>query len=205
MAVSRATARRMTRGWALGWLACAFFAASAASASAAPAAGFTAAQVARVDRALRLIQARLDLAPRTAETRWQNMGRIEDHAAESALLDRAGAQAARLGLDTAFALAFAAAQIEAGKMMQAARHKQWATDSGAAPKREPATTGYKAVDAEPEISADLLAAARDAAAVLRRPGGRRLLDARAADLIRVGGQDLLAGQVALKPLYDIAR
>ena len=50
----------------------------------------------------------------------------------------------------------------------------------------------------------MLTAARDAAPVLRRRGGRVLLDARAADLIRVGGQDLLAGQAALKPLYEIA-
>jgi hypothetical protein len=45
---------------------------------------------------------------------------------------------------------------------------------------------------------------RDAVNVLRRPGGRRLLDARAADLINVGGPDLLAAQAALKPIYDLA-
>jgi len=51
----------------------------------------------------------------------------------------------------------------------------------------------------------MLAAYRDAIIVLSRQGGRSLLDARAADLIRTGGGDLLAAQAALKPLYDLAR
>ena len=54
------------------------------------------------------------------------------------------------------------------------------------------------------FSVAMLKALRDALSVLRQRGGRSLLDARAADLIHVGGQDLLAGQAALKPLYDIA-
>jgi chorismate mutase len=174
-------------------------------AAAQGATGFTPNQVRKVDRVLRLIQARLDLAPGTAETRWRTMARIEDHASETALLDKVRSRAAKLGLDPAFAERFASAQIEAGKLMQAARHRQWAADKAGAPKQESRPEGYRTSSTEPDIGADLLAAARDAATVLRRPGGRQLLDARAADLIRVGGQDLLAGQAALKPLYDISR
>jgi len=62
----------------------------------------------------------------------------------------------------------------------------------------------RASTAEPELGVPLLKAFRDALGVLRRPRSRALLDARAADLIHVGGPDLLAAQAALKPLYAIA-
>jgi chorismate mutase len=179
---------------------------SSALTFAAQPAAFSPAQVGKIDRLLRLVQQRLDLAPVVAETRWKTMGRIEDDASEQALVDSVKARGQQIGLDTALAARFAIAQIEAGKIIQTARHRHWAADAQQAPKRSGAGDPFKSSPStEPELGTDMLAAMRDAAPVLRRKGGRELLDARAADLIRVGGADLLAAQAALKPLYDITR
>jgi len=166
--------------------------------------GFTQAETGRVDRLLRLIQARLDGAPAVAVAKWKSMARIEDGASEETALAAVRARAGALGLEPALAVRFAQAQIDAGKIIQAARHRAWAGDAAGAPARDPRADSFKATQPEPEFSAAFLTALRDAAKVLRRPGGRALLDRRAADLIHVGGQDLLAGQAALAPLYDIA-
>ena len=168
------------------------------------AAGFSPAQVGRIDRLLQLIQKRLELAPTVAETRWKSMSRIEDGHSEQDVIDTARVRAAGLGLDTELAARFARAQIEAGKIIQTARHREWASSPGSAPARDRTANAFQASTPEPEFGAAMLAALRDAVPVLRRRGGASLLDARAADLIHVGGQDLLAGQTALKPLYDIA-
>ncbi len=166
--------------------------------------GFSSAQIGRIDRLLQLIQKRLDLAPGVAETRWRTMARIEDSANDHAMIESAKTRSARLGLEPALAVRFTEAQIEAGKIIQTARHRHWASDPALAPQRNKDADAFKASTADPEVGPDLLTAVRDAAPVLRRKGGRALLDARAADLIRVGGPDLLAAQAALKPLYEIA-
>ena len=166
--------------------------------------GFSSAEVLRVDRLLQLIQKRLELAPAIAETRWKTMSRIEDGMSEQTVINAVRARSAKLGLDAELATRFAQAQIEAGKIIQTARHREWAADTSVAPARDTAASFYQASTPEPELSATMLRALRDAVTVLQRRGGRSLLDARAADLIHVGGSDLLAGQVALKPLYDIA-
>jgi chorismate mutase len=177
--------------------------AAVASASITPSA-FTPQQVGRVDRLLQLIQQRLDLAPAIAETRWKKMSRIEDSASELALIDAVRAQSAALRLDRDLAVRFAQAQIDAGKIIQTVRHQQWATAPANAPTRQSATHAWQASTSEPELGMAMLRAFRDSLDVLRRRGARGLLDARAADLIRVGGSDLLAAQAALKPLYEIA-
>lgn len=167
-------------------------------------AGFSKAEVGRVDRLLQFIQKRLELAPVVAETRWKTMSRIEDSMSEQAVIDAVRRRSPGLGLDPELAARFAQAQIDAAKIIQTARHREWATDAGKAPARDKKADAFKASTPEPEFSPAMLGALRDAIVVLRRPGGRSLLDARAADLIQVGGPDLLAGQAALEPLYDIA-
>jgi chorismate mutase len=204
---ARAGARAGAIASLAAWLAVAATTAVAfpAATIAAPAvSGFNTAQVERVDRLLRLIQERLDMAPAIAETRWKTMSRIEDSASEKTLLDAVKKQSAALRLDVDLALAFAQAQIDAGKIIQTERHKQWAAEPGAAPRRQPVANPLRASTTEPELGLPLLKAFRDALEVLRRQGARGLLDARAADLINVGGPDLLAAKAALKPLYEIA-
>ncbi len=169
------------------------------------AAGFTKSEVARVDRLLRLVQKRLEMAPANAATKWKTMSRIEDSVSEQAVITAVRLRSAELGLDAELAARFAQAQIEAAKIIQAARHREWAADAGTAPARETKADSFHASTPEPEVEPDMLRALRDASIVLRRRGGRAVLDARAADLIHVGGADLLAGQAALKPLYDIAK
>ena len=166
--------------------------------------GFSPVEIARVDRLLQLIQKRLELAPIVAETRWKTMSRIEDSMSEQTAIDAVAVRAAKLGLNAEFAARFASAQIEAGKIIQAARHRAWAMDTSLAPGRDTTANVFKASTPEPEFSTAMLRALRDAATIVRRRGGRILLDARAADLIHVGGPDLLAGQTALMPLYEIA-
>jgi chorismate mutase len=166
--------------------------------------GFSPAEVGRVDRLLQLIQKRLELAPAIAETRWKTMSRIENSTSEQTGIDAVRARSVKLGLDAELAARFARAQIDAGKIIQTGRHREWAADTRVAPARDTTANVFQASTPEPEFSATMLRALRDAVTVLRRRGGRSLLDARAADLIHVGGPDLLAGQAALKPLYDIA-
>jgi chorismate mutase len=132
------------------------------------------------------------------------MSRIEDSMSEQAVIDAVKVRSAKLGVDQELAVRFAQAQIDAGKIIQTVRHRAWATDASQAPARDTAANVFRASTPEPEFSIAMLRALRDAAAVLRRPGGRQLLDARAADFIHVGGPDLLAGQAALKPLYDLS-
>jgi chorismate mutase len=165
---------------------------------------FSPAQVGRIDRLLKLIQMRLELAPKIAETRWKTMARIEDSSSEQTVIDAVRAHSARLGLDTELAARFVQAQIAAGKIIQTVRHRDWALNTSGAPARDAAANAFQASMPEPEFSMAMLKALRDAATVLRQRGSSSLLDARAADLIHVGGHDLLAGQAALKPLYDIA-
>jgi chorismate mutase len=166
--------------------------------------GFSPVEVGRVDRLLQLIQKRLELAPIIAETRWKTSSRIEDSMSEQIVIDAVRARAAALGLDADLATRLARAQIDAGKIIQTARHREWAADTRVAPARDATANAFQASTPEPKLSAAMIKAFRDAITVLRRRGGRSLLDARAADLIHVGGSDLLAGQVALRPLYDIA-
>ena len=182
--------------------------------SAARSAKFPVSGTRRIDRLLQMIQQRLDHAPVVAEARWKSMTRIEDSFGEQMAIDAARTQSARIGLDPEFGARFAQAQIDAGKSIQAARHRQWTLERSTAPARHadgPPAPGasasvirFQSPPPEPALPAPMLSALRDAAGILRRRGGRALLDARAADLIQIGGADLLAGQIALKPLYDIA-
>src|SRR4029079_1587517 len=103
------------------------------------------------DRLLRLIQERLDMAPAIAETRWKAMSRIEDSVSEQALNDGVRKQSAALRLDVDLALGFAQAQIDAGKIIQAERHKQWAGNPDAAPKRQQVANPLRASTTEPEL------------------------------------------------------
>ena len=166
--------------------------------------GFSPAQIASVDHLLQFIQKRLEQAPTIAETRWKNMSRIEDAIGEQTVINAVRTQSAKVGLDVELAARFAQAQIDAGKIIQTARHREWGADTGKAPNRDTTVNFFEASTPEPAFSTATLHALRDAVSVLRQRGGRTLLDARAADLIHVGGPDLLSGQTALRPLYDIA-
>ena len=183
-------------------------AAEAHAASSSP--RFSRSDIVRVDRLLAQIQSRLQLAPKSAALRWTSMTRIEDSEGEQRTLDSVRTQSRRLALDADAAVAFGRAQIEAEKSIEAARHRQWTLDAKSAPPRN---VERGATDVAYPLSTQQLRtlddaelrALRDALPVLRRAGGRQLLDARAADVIQVGGSDLIASQIALKPLYDIAR
>ena len=208
---------RICRAIALTMIAALALAALAAPAApAAPAAavdtrtrsaGFSSNDVARVDRLLLLIQRRLEQAPHAAEVKWTSMTRIEDTESEQRAIESVRSRSARAGVDPAVAAAYAQSQIDAVKSIHASRHRLWALDARSAParnaERAPMDIVYQSPKTDPALTDAELRALRDALSVLRRGGGRRLLDERAADHIQAGG-DLLAGQTALKPLYDVA-
>ena len=200
---------RLVLAFAVAWSPMTNAAAGVTGADVAPQSSrFNAADISRVDRLLALVQRKLDQAPLVAEAKWASMTRIEDSEGEERAIEEVRTRAARAGVDTIFAVRFARAQIDAGKSIQAARHKQWTIDSKTAPKRTvdraPAEVAYQAPAPITALTDAELRMLRDAAVVLRRQGSRRLLDSRAADLIQVGGADLLASQVALQPLYELA-
>ena len=137
------------------------------------------------------------------------MTRIEDSVGEEKTLASVRTRSRALGLDPQVCRYLLRAQIEATKSIQASRHRAWALDAKTAPAAERRTwrdrcrvSGFVAGRVTLK-TANSRAARR--AADPARPAGRRLLDARAADLIQVGGADLLASQIALEPLYAIAR
>lgn len=183
---------------------------SGAAHAASPGPRFSRADVARVDRLLTHVQSRLERAPKGAALRWMSMTRIEDSEGEERTLDSVRLRSRRLGLDAEVAAGFARAQIEAEKSIEAAHHRQWTLDVKSAPPRNiergPTDVAYPSSTRQPRTLDDPeLRALRDTLPVLRRGGGRQLLDARAADVIQIGGNALIASQIALKPLYDVAR
>src|SRR5829696_4807444 len=103
-------------------------------AKATAAATFSHTEIARVDRLLRLMQPRLEIAPAIAEMRWKTRSRIEDEGSERAMLESVRRQSSALSLDVDFAVRFAQAQIDAGKIIQSERHKHWAAEPARSPQ-----------------------------------------------------------------------
>ncbi|MDB5766232.1 MAG: aroH [Collimonas fungivorans] len=89
--------------------------------SMAPAPG--AADAARVDHLLTLIDQRLAVAPMVAKAKWNSGGAVNDPPREQLILDAVVAQAK--GLDPVFARRFFQAQFDASKAMQLGLHAQW--------------------------------------------------------------------------------
>lgn len=78
---------------------------------------------ASVDRLLRLMNQRLDVAPMVAKVKWNSGGAIDDPAREKWILDAITTQAS--DLDVIFTRRFFQAQFDASKSLQQALHQQW--------------------------------------------------------------------------------
>ena len=171
---------------------------------AAPVSAFSQAETAKIDQLLNLIQQRLDFAPIVAENKWNTKIPIEDWSREQHTMNLVEQQAKRYKLDSGLVKEFFAAQIEANKIIQTVRHKAWAKENRPPFEKtiDPSQEIYPMFD---RLEPQLLKALQDALPIIKTKGGKRLLDARAADFIKLGGNDLQAGTIALKPLYDLAR
>jgi chorismate mutase-like protein len=133
-----------------------------------------------MDKLLRLMQRRLQIAHDVARNKWNRSAPIEDLEREQAVIDAATRQAARRGMDAPRIGVFFQMQITAGKIIQASLFEQWK-----------AARLERSVDA-PDLAAglrseldrltvELLAAFEQATPALGRQGARQLLWQRAAN------------------------
>jgi len=131
---------------------------------------------------LELIQQRLAIADDVARVKWNTGAPIEDPPRERAIIDAIGRQAGGYGLDAAVAQDFFRAQIEASKIVQHARFREWRATS------QPKFTGVRDLktDIRPALDAltpAMLSALAAAMPALRSPGAGATVEARAALLI----------------------
>jgi chorismate mutase len=77
------------------------------------------------DPLLKLIDARLKVAPLVAKSKWNTKAPIDDPVREKVILDSVKSKAQKMGLDENVAIHFFQAQFEAGKMVQRQLHNQW--------------------------------------------------------------------------------
>jgi chorismate mutase len=170
----------------------------------ATAATFTSADTARVDRLLGLVTERLHVAPDVARTKWNTKAPIEDLPREKQIIDGIAKRSAEYGLDPGAAAAFFTGQIEASKIVQNALHAEWTS------QRQPAFAKVADLgqDIRPlldRLTPAMMSALSEALPVMRRPGGRALLQMRSqAILAQAPGGDA-AVRAAMAPLLELSR
>lgn len=156
-----------------------------------------------IERLLRLVQARLDVAPAVARNKWNSRAPIEDVAREAQVITAVVAQAAGFGVAEPLAASFFRAQIEASKVVQRSLHAEWA----ARRQGRFSTVADLERDIRPvldRLTPELLGALAAAVPALRDPHGRAWLDRHSSSLATSmpGGRE--AVRTALAPLVTIA-
>ncbi|MCE9642076.1 MAG: gamma subclass chorismate mutase AroQ [Betaproteobacteria bacterium] len=162
-----------------------------------------AADVEKIDHVLQLIQQRLGHMDDVARNKWNSGAAIEDLPREREIIDGLGRQAADYGLDAAVARDFFRAQIEASKVIQRTRFKEWQAAN------QPKFVGVRdlARDIRPALDALTPAMMQGLAAALpelKKPGSAPLVDARARAIIKVNAADIPALDTAAEPLKSLA-
>ncbi|MGE0383264.1 MAG: gamma subclass chorismate mutase AroQ [Gammaproteobacteria bacterium] len=152
-----------------------------------------AADLARIDRLLALVDARLALAPEVARAKWVAGAPIDDPDRERLLLERTLGQARAAGLDGGLAADFLQAQIDASKAVQRDLFERW--------RRRPPAPG-PVPDLQHEVRPRLDTITRDMIGALREvaplDAGRVIARrARAAIADETGGT---ARAIAIAPL-----
>ena len=185
--------------WWLGLVLVAFLAFGCAAI-----ASFTAADTAAVDRLLGLIKERLDVAPEVARTKWNTRAPIEDLPREKQIIDGVAKGAPEYGLEPQVVAGFFTAQIEASKVIQNALHAEWAA------RRQPpfekvADLGKDIRPVLDRLTPAMMRALGQALPVLRKPGGRKLLEARSQALLANAPGGEAAAREAVAPLLTLSR
>lgn len=153
------------------------------------------------DRLLRLVAARLDVAPAVARSKWNSHAAIEDPVREAQVVANVAAQAADYGLSGQLAESFFRAQIEASKIVQRALHAEWTA------RRQGRFSTVADLDRDirpvlDRLTPELLRALAAAAADLSDPAGRRWFERHSRSIVTPvpGRRD--AVRMALAPLVS---
>lgn len=157
----------------------------------------------KIDRVLVLIQQRLGYMEDVARNKWNNGTPIEDLAREREITAAIGAEAGTYGLHPAVAKDFFRAQIEASKIVQYTRFREWRARSQPPFDSIPGLTSQirPALDA---LTPALLAALAAAMPELARPGAAAMVEARAKSIVTGASADAPARSAAVAPLMRIA-
>lgn len=157
-----------------------------------------------IDRVLVLIQQRLGYAEDVARNKWNSGTPIEDVPREREITAAIGTEAGTYGLDPTFAKNFFYAQIEASKIIQYNRFREWRARNQP-PFDSAPTLGNQIRPALDALTPALLAALAAAMPELVRPGAAALVEARAKSIVTGDSADAPARSAAIVPLTSIAR
>ena len=162
-----------------------------------------AADVEKIDRVLHLIQERLGYMDDVARNKWNSGAPIEDLPREREIIAVIGQRAAGYGLDAKIAQDFFRAQIEASKVIQNARFREWRAQSQPPFRHLPDLRDEirPALDALTPAMMSALAAALPA---LRAPGVPAVIDARAAAIATTMPAAAPALETAVAPLKRVS-
>jgi chorismate mutase len=177
------------------WLSAILLTAVLAGCSTRPVAG----DVEKIDRVLILINQRLGYMDDVARNKWNSGTPIEDLPREREIIDEIGNQAAGYGLDPAFAKTFFRAQIEASKIIQRTRFKEWRAN-----KQPPFTAVVDLRDrirpALDALTPELMKALAAALPGLRAADSAALVKQRAGIIDANNPGDFAARETAVAPL-----
>ncbi len=162
------------------------------------------ADVEKIDRVLTLIQQRLSYMDDVARNKWNSGAAIEDLPREREIIEGIGKQAAGYGLDATIARDFFRAQIEASKIIQNTRFREWR--AAGQPKFERVRDlGREIRPALDALTPAMMSALAAALPALQIRGAAKAIDARAATLVSVHSADIPARDAAVAPLSQLAR
>jgi chorismate mutase len=162
-----------------------------------------AADVEKIDRVLALIQQRLGYMDDVARNKWTSGAPVEDLPREREIIDGIGRQAAGYGLDAAIARDFFRAQIEASKIIQTTRFREWRAQNHP-PFREMPDLRDKIRPALDALTPEMMKALAAALPALQTPGSATVVYARAAAIVNVIAADVPARDAAVAPLTRLA-
>jgi chorismate mutase len=153
-----------------------------------------AADAARIDHLLVLIDQRLAVAPMVAKAKWNSGGAINDPPREQLILDAVAAQAK--SLDAGFVRRFFQAQFDASKALQLGLHAQWRRQ-GAGNFSDAPDLGRDVRPVLDQLTPQLIAALGQIQPLLAQPGMPAYIEMRSRLLVR-GDLDGLPRRVALQ-------
>jgi chorismate mutase len=161
------------------------------------------ADVQNIDRVLALIQQRLGYMDDVARNKWNSGAPIEDLPREHEIIAGIGQGAVGYGLDAEIAQEFFRAQIEASKLIQNTRFREWRA------QRHPPFVNLpdlrdKIRPALDALTPAMMSALAAALPMLRAPGAPKMIDARAAAIVTGPPADAPARNTAVAPLKRIS-
>jgi len=154
----------------------------------------SAADAARIDHLLTLIDQRLAVAPMVAKAKWNSGGAINDPPREQLILDAVTAEAK--GLDAVLVRRFFQAQFDASKALQLGLHAQWRRQ-GAGRFDDAPDLGRDVRPVLDKLTPQLIAALGKIEPLLTQPGVAAYIETRSRLLVR-GDLDGEPRRVALQ-------